>query len=187
MSEDKWANYGASGTGEVTAPRPVDLRTDRSYSVSAWVRLDTADTSARVAVSLGDPQFPPFLLHYRPENRQWGFLMTHRPDSSAWWIALSDSQVQTGQWVHLVGTYDAVAGRIGLYVNGVKQTRNFSQTPDGGGVTGWNGTGPLWIGRGLWVGQKANPWKGDVDDVRVYSGVLTPEQVSTLRFDTLHF
>jgi hypothetical protein len=183
-STRKWLNFGTSGA--VTAPRPADLRTDRSYSVSAWVRLTSAGTDTRAAVSMGDGRFPPFLLLYQAETRRWGFLMTQQPDSSTWWIAQSDNEGQLNGWVHLVGTYDSVSGRIALYVDGVKQTVNFSNTPDGGGVTGWNGTGPLSIGRGRWDGQAANPWQGDVDDVRVHSGVLTSAQVTQLRLDTAH-
>ncbi|QFZ19049.1 LamG-like jellyroll fold domain-containing protein [Saccharothrix syringae] len=186
--EEKWLNY-KSTPGSVTGPRPAELRTDRSYSVSAWVRLGDLQY-ARSAVSLGDSQYAPFMLMYRPENKQWGFLMTQNPVSSAWWVALSNSSLtdrDLNKWVHLVGTYDAVTGRIALYVNGAKQTKNFSVTPDGSGVTGWNGTGSLSLGRGFWGGQPADPWLGDVDDARVYSGVLTPGQVSQVYFDTFHF
>ncbi|MCE6996216.1 LamG domain-containing protein [Saccharothrix sp. S26] len=184
--EDEWLQFDTSGSGQVTASRPVNLRTDRSYTVSAWVRLDN-DQAARAAVSLGDAQYSPFMLQYRPENRQWAFLMTQGPATSMWWVALSDNAIVTGQWVHLTGTYDAVSGRIALYVNGDRQTVNFSGTTDGSGVTGWNGSGPLWLGRGLWGSQKADVWQGAVDDARVYSGVLTSEQIRTVYESTRHF
>ncbi|MFJ6675940.1 LamG-like jellyroll fold domain-containing protein [Actinosynnema sp. NPDC091369] len=184
--EDEWLQFDTSGSGQVTASRPVNLRTDRSYTVSAWVRLDN-DQAARAAVSLGDSQYSPFMLQYRPENRQWAFLMTQGPATSMWWVALSDNAIVTGQWVHLTGTYDAVSGRIALYVNGNRQTVNFSGTTDGSGVTGWNGSGPLWLGRGLWGSQKADVWQGAVDDARVYSGVLTAEQIGVVYASTRHF
>lgn len=186
--EDEWLDFDASGTGQVTASRPVNLRTDRSFTVSAWVRLDN-DTNARTAVSLGDSQYSPFMLQYRPASRQWAFMMTRGPATSSWWIAFSDNAiVGTGQWVHLTGTYDAVSGRIALYVNGDRQIHNFSGTAaDGSGVTGWNGSGPLWLGRGLWGSQKADVWRGGVDDARAYSGVLTTEQIRTVYESSRHF
>ncbi|XVS61712.1 LamG domain-containing protein [Actinosynnema sp. CA-299493] len=186
--EDEWLDFSVSGTGEVTAPRPVNLRTDRSYTVSAWVRVDSRGYS-RTAVSLGDSQYSPFMLQYRPANRQWAFTMTRGPATSEWWVALSDNPVESpGQWVHLTGTYDAVSGRIALYVNGDRQLHNFSgTTAGGGGVTGWNGSGALWLGRGLWGAQKADEWHGGVDDARVYSGVLTTEQIRSVYESTRHF
>ena len=186
--ENEWLHFGSAGTGEVSASRPVNLRTDRSYTVSAWARVDSAGFT-RTAVSLGDSQYSPFMLQYRPENRQWAFLMTRGSTTSAWWIAFSDNPIaSTGQWVHLAGTYDAVSGRIALYVNGDRQLHNFSgTTADGGGVTGWNGSGPLWLGRGLWGAQKADTWHGGVDDARVYSGVLTTEEIRTVYESTRHF
>ncbi|WP_170211762.1 LamG-like jellyroll fold domain-containing protein [Saccharothrix australiensis] len=184
--EDKWLNFGASGPREVTAPRPAILRTDRSYSVSAWVRLENVDAEAGAAVSLGDTHYTPFQLQYRPENKQWAFLINHYADRGSWHVALSDKPAQAGKWVHLVGIYDATSGRIALYVDGVRQTFNFLNAPGGGGVSSWNGTGPLWLGRGVWGGKKSDPWRGDVDDARVYSGVLTTDQVRGLRESTPH-
>ncbi|MEV1120251.1 LamG-like jellyroll fold domain-containing protein [Actinosynnema sp. NPDC049800] len=187
VGEDEWLDFDVSETGQVAASRPVNLRTDRSFTVSAWVRLDS-DNLARTAVSLGDSQYSPFMLQYRPESRRWAFMMTRGPATSSWWIALSDTSiVGTGQWVHLTGTYDAVSGRIALYVNGNRQTVNFVGTTDGSGVKGWNGSGPLWVGRGLWASQKADAWHGGVDDARVYSGVLTSEQIGVLYASTRHF
>ncbi|WP_433270822.1 LamG-like jellyroll fold domain-containing protein [Actinosynnema sp. CS-041913] len=185
-SEDKWLNFGASGSREVTASRPALLRTDRSFSVSAWVRLETVDTPSGAVISLGDTSYTPFQLQYRPENKQWAFLLNRHADRSSWQVALSDGQVQAGQWVHLVGTYDFAAGRMSLYVDGVRQTVNFLGTSGGNGVSSWNGSGPLWLGRGVWGGTKSDPWRGDVDDTRVYSGVLTPEQIDNIHYSTTH-
>ncbi|MBW4719979.1 LamG-like jellyroll fold domain-containing protein [Saccharothrix obliqua] len=185
--EDKWLNFTGPVTREVTAPRPALLRTDRSYSVSAWVRLEAADALARSAVGFGDTGYSPFMIQYRPENRQWGFLVNRFPDHGGFGVALSDNEVEAGKWVHLVGTYDAVAGRIALYVNGVRQTVNFMGTGSSGqGMYTWNGNGPLWLGRGIWSGNKSDLWRGDIDDARVYSGVLSTHEVQSIQLTTRH-
>ena len=185
-SEDKWVKFPASGTDSVTAQRPALLRSDRSYTVSAWARLDSTEYGSGAPVSLGDTGYTPFQLQYRSESKQWGFLVNRSATQSSAQIALSDQPAQAGQWVHLVGTFDYASGRMALYVNGQKQAVNFLGTTGGTGVSSWNGGGPLWLGRTVWAGSPSNPWRGDVDDARVYSGVLTAEQISQLYFTTQH-
>ncbi|MDQ2587993.1 LamG-like jellyroll fold domain-containing protein [Saccharothrix yanglingensis] len=181
---DKWLKFDSSWTGQVAAPSPANLRTDRSYTVSAWVRHGGLDPAARAAVGFGDATHSPFLLGYRPETGKWGFLMSKGPAGNGWY-ALSDQGARPDQWVHLVGVFDAPQGRMSLYVNGVKQG-SFMGTPDGAGVHGWHASGPLWVGRGIWTGQRSDVWKGDIDDVRVHSGVLTENEIEQLRFSTQH-
>lgn len=183
-SEDKWLSFDASWTGQVAAPAPANLRTDRSYTVSAWVRHSGFDAASRAAVGFGDAQHSPFMLGYRKETGKWGFLMSKGPGGDGW-FALSDQAAQANRWVHLVGVYDAPNKRMTLYVNSEKQG-TFQGAPGGAGVTGWHGSGPLWVGRGIWTGQHSDAWKGDVDDVRVYSGVLDAAQITRLYSDTSH-
>ena len=44
----------------------------------------------------------------------------------------------------------------------------------------WNATGPLEIGRVKFNGGFQDYFEGDIDDVRVYAGALTDEQVLDL-------
>ncbi|WP_189223158.1 LamG domain-containing protein [Saccharothrix coeruleofusca] len=185
-SRKKWLNFDSSGTGEVTAPAPAGLRTDRSYTVSAWVRQDEFDHLARAAVGAGDARYSPFLLGYRPSEGKWGFLVSKSAATGDSWLALSDAPAEAGQWVHLAATYDATSGQIALYVNGTEQS-SFSGTPDGTGVQSRVATGPLWIGRGIWEGQRNDVWRGDVDDVRLYSGVLSADEIAVVYSTTFHF
>ena len=68
-----------------------------------------------------------------------------------------------GQWVHLVGVFDASTGQVRLYVNGVLQTAV------AGGATGEDN------GHALTIGARGTDWffGGDIDEVRVYQGVVT--------------
>ncbi|AXX31227.1 LamG domain-containing protein [Actinosynnema pretiosum subsp. pretiosum] len=185
-SEEKWLTYDASWTGQVEAAKPALVRTDRSYTVSGWARMPSLDQANRAVIAFGDAKFSPFMLSYRGDLRKWGFLVTKSPAGDGW-FALSDNQVAEGEWTHLTAVYDAVTGQISLYVNGEKQKSYLNMsTTDGTGVTGWEGSGPLWIGRAVWTGQKSDVWKGDLDDIRVYTGVLTPTQVRAIHADTWH-
>lgn len=182
-SRDKWLNFDSSGTGEVTGPRSVNLRTDRSYTVSAWVRHSGFDNTMQVAVSMGDGTHSPFLLGYRPEWGRWGFLLSSSP-SGGGSSAFSDQVAEVGKWVHLAATFDATTGAIALYVNGIKQN-TFDRSATG--LHSFDASGDFWVGRGTWSGQRFGLRGVDVDDARIYSGVLSPEDVTDLYSATKHF
>lgn len=155
----------------LTAPRPA-IRTDRSYTVSAWVRTDGFNIAAQ-AVSISGEKFSPFLLGYRPENNGWGLMGSCSSTYDCGWLVLAPQEAAANTWVHLVGVYDAVTHEARLYVNGQFVGKN-------SGVTSWNGNGELLIGVGVWSGRQTDYWDGSIDDVRVYSGVLSDAAIGQL-------
>ncbi|ATE55974.1 LamG-like jellyroll fold domain-containing protein [Actinosynnema pretiosum] len=185
-SQRKWLTYDNTSTGRVTAPRPEQFRTDRSYTASVWVRHSGVDEPSRAGLSTGDDRYSPFLLGYRGESGKWGFLVSGSATVDGGWFALSDNPAEEGRWTHLVATYNAVTGRIGLYVDGVMQ-KTYQDTPDGSGVHSRDSTGSLIIGSATWHGLVSDTWKGDVDDARVYSGVLSDEDVDLLYNESFHY
>jgi hypothetical protein len=78
-----------------------------------------------------------------------------------------------GQWYHIVATYDGT--NILLYINGqtpsiASGTTNASMNPDS-----WS---PLCIGAGRWGASGATePYAGDLDEVAIYTNVLTPSDI----------
>ncbi|XVS61792.1 LamG-like jellyroll fold domain-containing protein [Actinosynnema sp. CA-299493] len=182
-SEDKWLNLTSAGTGQVQAPRPVNLRTDRSFTVSAWAKLSGAPGTRRVAVSGHDSQNSPFTLGYN--GSLWEFTISGSGGRT--WSALSDTASMPDSWVFLVGRYDAVTGRITLDVDRNPQEHYAGTTPDGSGVVGRPTTSNLWLGRATTAGVRAAPWLGDLDDVRVSSGVVPTREVEALYDATFHF
>ncbi|PWW60254.1 LamG-like jellyroll fold domain-containing protein [Actinokineospora spheciospongiae] len=161
-----------AGYGAVDAPRP-DLRTDRSYTVSAFVRLNATGVSARTAVSLRDTAFSPFLLQYRPELGQWCLTMSLSPtQEGGWWIPAVGA-VEAQRWVHLTGVYDHVRKEGRIYVNGVFSGQESA-------VVGWNGGGGMKLGGAVWTGKEADAFDGSVRGVRVYAGVLPDERIGQL-------
>jgi hypothetical protein len=177
----------------VAYPRPTNLRTDRLYTVEAWVyhtwtAADIAangavDPSARAVFGVDDSQFSPILLGYRSWNDANGtrrangsLLVSCSASQVCGWFQLSDADATNNTWTHLAATYDAATGQIGLYVNGVQQnTPAFVGTNPG--TVGWNGTGQLFIGRGTWTGVHSDPWYGGIAGVRLYAGVRTQPQI----------
>ncbi|WP_447006687.1 LamG-like jellyroll fold domain-containing protein [Saccharothrix isguenensis] len=184
-SEDKWLKF--DGTGEVVAQRHPLFRTDRSFTVSAWVRHDGLDAGNRVAVSMGeDANQSPFMLGYFTEQRRWGWRMSTGPTGADAWVVFSDELAQANTWVHLVGRYDYARGRLDLFVNGVQQARAVVNPPAGAKVVGWSAPGPLRIGRAAWNGVPDFRWKGDIDDVRVYVGAAVPATIKQVHDTTIH-
>jgi hypothetical protein len=184
------AQFAKASAGQVAAPRPANLRTDRSYTVEAWVKhtWTSADVAAngpvdpvsRSVITASDSQFSPLLLGYQSAtdangkaHGKWSFLVSYSSTVAGGWIQLSDSDAINNTWTHLVGVYDAATNTTALYVNGVKQN-TFVVVATTPVVTGWNGTGELLIGRGIWTGQRTNDWYGGAAGVRVYSGIRRP-------------
>lgn len=182
------AQFSING-GEVATPRPANLRTDKSFTVEAWVKhswtaADAAadgpiDPSPRAVVGASDAQYSPLLFGYRPWadaagtlHGRWSLLIAPYATSGAdGRFALSDADAADNTWTHLVATYDAATGYMALYVNGTKQS-SFVNAPDGGGVVARDSNLPLLLGHGVWTGQRSDVWYGGLAGVRVYNGVL---------------
>jgi hypothetical protein len=174
------------GVDDVAATTGVDVRTDASFSVSAWVRLEGSecdtDVTPRCLVSAvsqdggGTRPSSKFRLGHVEDDQghdgNWVFEMAEE-DGTVTEAAFEVVPGQLNSWVHLTGTYDATAKAIYLYVNGVRK--------DDGTLLGtWQATGGLQIGRGWEGGAPSGFWKGSVDDVRMYGGALTADRVSAL-------
>ena len=77
----------------------------------------------------------------------------------------------TGQWVHLVGTWDS--GNVALYANGALLSSVAHKTPP----TGLGDT--FYLGDWLW-GQPRRACKTLIDEVRIYSRPLAPSEVKRI-------
>ena len=154
--------------------KPV-LRTDQSFTMSAWVMLDRLD-GMRSPLSQRGQHSSGGWLKYNSTLGKWHFAisdedLTTTPTASI----TSTSAAEEGVWTHLAGVYDAERKQIRLYVNGELEgvTQNLSFTP-------MPSTGPLLVGRTLWQGQLVDQWTGGIDDVAVFQGALTDASVSLL-------
>jgi hypothetical protein len=155
------AGLRMDGTGKVTAPTTV--RTDASFSVSAWVKLDNVDSRWVNAVGQLGVRQSAFYIQYVGDTKRWVFAMprTDEETPTAWDHVYAPSSPVAGQWTHLTGVYDAQAKKVRFYVDGELVGTADRPTP-------WNGAGQLYIGRGL---------VGSVDEVKVYDRVLTDGEV----------
>ncbi|MCK2241356.1 MULTISPECIES: LamG domain-containing protein [unclassified Crossiella] len=152
------------------------LDTSKSFTVSAWVKLDRDNgwfTVASQESTEPNHQVSSFFLQYADEPDRWAFAMPNKSDPSGGTArALSSAAPQLGVWTHLVGVHDAAGGKLLLYVNGIRQQE--------ASVTGWSGAGDLVIGAAKWEGRLVDYFPGTVDEIRVYNRVLQPNEAAFL-------
>ncbi|MFI6485482.1 LamG domain-containing protein [Nonomuraea sp. NPDC050663] len=162
---------GTTATLSTTGPA---TRTDASFTVSAWAKLDAASTAWQTVLSQDGTQASGFQLRYRGDRKQWSFALpqSDTPDYDTISVEPDENTLANeGEWTHLAGVYDQAAKTISLYINGarVAEKANVQAT--------WNAPGALQIGRGKQRGTHNHPFAGAIDDVHVWSGIRTREQI----------
>ena len=166
------------GVDDAVRTDGLDLRTDQSFTVSAWVLLQSLDSSA-VAVSVDGAKTSKFRLGYLEPDEEnplglWAFEMPEADtDTAVVRAALSAWESEVNTWTHLVGVYNSSTKMLSLYVNGVRQN-------DSSLTSAWTSSGGLQIGRGKASGAPADYWPGGVDEVRMYVGALDNGRISAL-------
>ncbi|WP_159942843.1 LamG domain-containing protein [Nocardiopsis sp. FR6] len=166
-----------NGGGEYVEASGPAVRTDRSFSVAAWVRLDgAADGVDATAVSQAGAHQSGFRLGYQGSQGKWVFTMPSHddaPDAGAaeGASAYSTTAARLGEWTHLAGVYDHTSGELVLYVNGSEESRISVDHA-------WHADGPLRIGSAQHGGSNTQHWTGDIDDVHAYQGVLNDTSIS---------
>ncbi|ROO58634.1 concanavalin A-like lectin/glucanase superfamily protein [Micromonospora sp. Llam0] len=138
---------------------------------------DPLPTENAAAVAQGGAQVEAFVLGYDAGDQQWGFWMrgSDAADSPALALATSPVTPVPGEWVHLVGVYDAGTSAISLYVNG--QTTGPVQLS---APMTWSATGALTLARERWNGALSNFFPGSIDQVSVYAGSVSAREVGNL-------
>ncbi|MER6349016.1 LamG-like jellyroll fold domain-containing protein [Streptomyces sp. NPDC001595] len=154
------------GRGQYAVTDGPVLDTTGSYSVSAWVTLDSLPGNYATAVSQDTRrQASPFYLQYG----QGAFAFSTPGEKRA----RLEITPETGRWYHLVGVRDGSTGEIRLYVDGEP-----AATATAGPA--YPSTGALAVGRAQWDGSHADFWDGSVDEVHAFDRALTAEEVSAL-------
>lgn len=166
-------NLGEPGN-PVWQDGPV-LRTDQSFTVSTWVRLDPAE-GAQTVVSQDDGDRSAFRLAYEPDNGgQWEFAVAAGADAAATTYATTPATAVDG-WHHLVAAVDATNRQARLYLDG-------SLAAAVGLNEAWQprqASGSLLVGRSTTPEGPAEWLYGRVDDVGAYQGLLSDADVQHL-------
>ncbi|MFH8344007.1 glycerophosphodiester phosphodiesterase family protein [Streptomyces sp. NPDC018045] len=149
-----------NGTTAYAATAAPLLDTTKSFSVSAWAKLDDKDRNYTLLSQAGN-HASGFQLYYSKAYDKWVF-NRHTKDADDTQIVRSTSTdaAQTGVWTQLTGVYDAAAKKIQLFVDGKPQTAAEFTTP-------WRAAGALQLGRLFYRSTWQENFAGTVDDIRI--------------------
>ncbi|MFE1166035.1 LamG-like jellyroll fold domain-containing protein [Nocardiopsis sp. NPDC058789] len=152
------------------------VRTDRSYTVASWVRLDEVGHNSTAIAQEGEEQSA-FYLGYQHtlDHDNWVMKLPPRDRTGAvgWHRSLSNQTVEFGRWTHLAATYDHTRGEATLFVDGIAQEP--VAVP-----TAWHANGDVVIGGAQFEKSFFDPWSGDISDVHLYQGVLDEDEIRTV-------
>ncbi|MGW0433684.1 LamG-like jellyroll fold domain-containing protein [Micromonospora sp. NPDC003197] len=149
------------------------LRTDDSFTMSAWVTLSDL-TASHAVVSQRGVNESAGSLKYSSSDGKWQFAVSDEDLNTTIMTSVSSvSAAESGVWTHLAGVYDAGRSQVRLYVNGVlegAQAVTYTPMPS---------SGPILVGQMLRHGQLVDQWVGGIDDIAVFQGAMTDSSVFT--------
>lgn len=191
------------GISAYAATKDAVFSTTESYSVAAWVRLESSklrsglsmdkDEYAWTAVSQDSPTHSPFYLGVRKipvsddpneENFLIHWNVTMAPlDGSVtgtleWRHATSD-EIKTDmldKWFLLVAVCDVPSRQIRLHIPGLSSA--VSQAPEEWPY--WQADGGLQIGRARWLGNPVDHWPGSVGAILCFADALDETDAKAL-------
>jgi len=151
---------------------------DEPFSISAWVYADTLQSSDAGNWIIGK-------RGAGAGGNEWNLLawegllyfQAYSDNSNS--ISANTLPINTGEWYHVVGTYDGSKSNSGLkiYLNGVDQTAGYNFTS--GTYTGMsNGDQDVVLGKIGW--GDAHFWDGRIDEVAIYNTELSSLDVANL-------
>ncbi|MBN1764508.1 MAG: hypothetical protein JW860_04560 [Sedimentisphaerales bacterium] len=146
-----------------------NLDVDR-ITMAAWVKLDSdADTVNPISI-LNRQMTEAGTYALFINDRRWRARIRLNGNEAAD-ILVESNRYVTWNWTHVAATYDG--DELKLYINGMLQNNSFLTT----GRIDPDNPGPLTIGS-----HPSGGWnfKGVIDDVRIYDGALSPEEIRDL-------
>jgi arabinan endo-1,5-alpha-L-arabinosidase len=148
---------------------PDGLIAGNQYSIALWVKPDQLTRFTTTFFGARDVNNWVSLVPMGPVGDQ-----TMVWSGTSWYDGVTGTQIPVGEWTHLAFTVQD--GTINVYVDGVRVdgVRKFNGTRFPNVFTTTNGT------FGLGVNWWDAPYKGLMDELRVYDSALTPDQIAGL-------
>ncbi|MET7484066.1 LamG-like jellyroll fold domain-containing protein [Streptomyces sp. NPDC005538] len=184
-----------------TSASPID--TSASFTASAWVTAPSRPTKAVTVMSMAGANANGFVVRYVPDA-------TDPANAGRWQLEMADADTLTAAkstaehtnfqnytaWNHLAVVYDAYAGQLRLYVDGLLGTTLCADDDDDGvpnvsnctEAVSWNSSVlPFTATKGLQLGRAKTGasswgeyWSGEIDDVWVFQGAASDTQIAQL-------
>ncbi|MEU2438645.1 LamG domain-containing protein [Streptomyces rubradiris] len=181
-------NLDTASLGRATAP--VKLDDSGSFTVAGWVNLEAQSKLEDTTIAHSPTVFShpganrnAFRLWYRQEAGQavgdWNFGLFGTDEiGGTSYYTTSDEVNPPGGWIHVVGVFDSANQSAKLYVTGGREGA------EDGVLVGdmFQPTGPIMIGgaRRHDTGTWGNALPGQLDEMRVYAGVLSESEIAQL-------
>lgn len=159
-----------NGKGCAFTP-PFDL--GGQFTITAWTYLMPGQSSIQsiVANCVGGSRISGFKFFVNTWDTADRRLMVEPSDGTNRIDVMSpENTYEESLWNHVAMTADRVNGLIDVFMNGYRVTVSSST------VTGFETNLPLYIGS-FPPGNSYN-WHGMIDDVRVYEGILTEDEIA---------
>ncbi|WP_335986724.1 LamG-like jellyroll fold domain-containing protein [Glycomyces sp. MUSA5-2] len=163
-------------------PEPV-VSTDRSVTIASWVKFDISGESDTIAAIAGVNNAAIVLRKLTSDQIQLRITSSDNlEDGTATAPTVysrttaADAPLSPGEWYHVAGTYDAAAGTMSLYLNGVlASTRTVP-------VDLWRAEGPTLIGCNGRTsdGYRTGHLKGALHGLSLWRGAVDAAQIAGL-------
>jgi mono/diheme cytochrome c family protein len=143
------------------------------FSLASWVRVDNDGGGTIISRMMDVRQAEGYQLAIVDNKLQLNLVKRWLDDALR---VETVEHLAAGQWHHVVATYDGsrIADGVRLYVDGVAQSLNVQLDE----LNQSFGTKePLRVGYG---GGAEGQFRGDIDDVRIYAGVISPDEARIL-------
>ncbi|MEU6994654.1 LamG-like jellyroll fold domain-containing protein [Streptomyces sp. NPDC046465] len=164
---------GYAKIGQISGPH---VNTSRSFTISAWAKLDKKPDGAAIIAAQAGKERPGFELYYSSTYNRWAVNQYSADAADATPIRAmqpDDEKAYVGEWAHLVGVHDTVANTLTLYVNG----RRAGSVPLAGA---FYADQSMYLGAGNYSGQVDNHFPGTIDDVRLLDRPVSAEEVQQM-------
>lgn len=181
------------------------VNTEGSYTIAAWVRLDSSKLNGRLSLPQGEHALTAisqdtathsnFYLGLRQIDEEqpdgvlasslrWNFTVSPIDGSETgaveWQHAHAESPLKDSdldKWFLLVGVCDAAKRTANIYVPNINEKGLINWPND---LVQLPAEGGLQVGRGRWLGRDVDFWPGSVGPIKVFSGALSEEQAREL-------
>ncbi|MFD7101402.1 LamG-like jellyroll fold domain-containing protein [Streptomyces celluloflavus] len=167
---------GTDGYAQIGQTSGPHVDTSRSFTVSAWAKLDKKPSSPAIITAQAGKERPGFELYYSKDLDRWVFNQYAEDKAGAGIIRAMGPKGGTaavGEWVHLTGVHDTVADTLTLYVNG----QETGSVKLGGAFYAGQS---MYIGAGNYSGNPGAFFPGEIDEVRLYDRPVSAEEARQL-------
>jgi len=181
ISGATWTTSGRYGnalsfdgaTSYVNVGNPTPLKLTGSMTLEAWVMATGVPADDGQIIAKSDSASPSVGWQFKtsPDTGVRTFAISISPNGSNLVQRYSTTVVALNTWYHVAGVYNAGAGTLDIYINGVLDDGTLR-----GGTVPASQFDPS---QNVLIGKRGSGWyfKGTIDELRVYNVPLTQAQI----------